>query len=41
MLDQVLKVFDIHPDVDLGLMKENQSLSELSSRVMSSDGHIL
>jgi UDP-N-acetylglucosamine 2-epimerase len=35
MLDQVLKVFDIHPDVDLGLMKENQSLSELSSRVMT------
>ncbi len=34
MLDQVLKVFEIQPDVDLGLMKENQSLAELSSRVM-------
>jgi len=35
MLDQVLKVFEIHPDIDLGLMKENQTLSELSSRIIT------
>ena len=31
MLDQVLEFFDIEPDYDLNLMKENQSLNELSS----------
>ena len=25
MLEQVLKVFDIHPDYDLDIMKENQT----------------
>ena len=34
MLDQVLKITDIIPDVDLDLMKPNQSLSQLTSRVM-------
>jgi UDP-N-acetylglucosamine 2-epimerase (non-hydrolysing) len=34
MLDQVLKITDIEPDVDLDLMKPNQSLSQLTSRVM-------
>jgi UDP-N-acetylglucosamine 2-epimerase (non-hydrolysing) len=32
MLDQVLSVFDIIPDLDLDLMREEQSLSELTSR---------
>jgi UDP-N-acetylglucosamine 2-epimerase (non-hydrolysing) len=32
MLDQVLGVFDIAPDVDLGLMRENQTLADLTSR---------
>lgn len=32
MLDQVLDVFGIQPDVDLGLMKENQGLAEFASR---------
>ncbi|HVO74940.1 MAG TPA: UDP-N-acetylglucosamine 2-epimerase (non-hydrolyzing), partial [Ignavibacteriaceae bacterium] len=32
MLDQVLKIFGIEPDVDLNIMKPNQSLAELSSR---------
>lgn len=35
MLDQVLKVFEISPDVDLGLMRDNQTLSELSVRVIT------
>jgi UDP-N-acetylglucosamine 2-epimerase (non-hydrolysing) len=36
MLDQVLKVFNITPDYDLNLMTANQSLSELSSRLLIS-----
>ena len=32
MLDQVLKAFNIVPDVDLNIMKANQSLSELTAR---------
>jgi UDP-N-acetylglucosamine 2-epimerase (non-hydrolysing) len=31
MLDQVLRIFDICPNVDLNIMKPNQSLAELSS----------
>ncbi len=34
MLDQVLKVFDIHPDYDLNIMKQGQTLSEITSRVL-------
>ena len=34
MLDQVLQVFDLKPDYDLGLMKPGQSLSELTSRAL-------
>lgn len=33
MLDQVLEFFEIHPDYDLNIMKPNQSLNELSSRI--------
>jgi UDP-N-acetylglucosamine 2-epimerase (non-hydrolysing) len=36
MLDQVLKVFDLSPDYDLNLMTSNQSLSELSSKLLIS-----
>lgn len=32
MLDQVLEVFKIVPDTDLGIMKTNQNLSELTSK---------
>src|SRR5258708_7722546 len=32
MLDQVLEVFGIRPDIDLGLMKQNQGLAEFASR---------
>lgn len=31
MLDQVLELFDIRPDYDLNLMRENQSLSRLTA----------
>lgn len=33
MLDQVLQFFEISPDYDLNIMKPNQSLNELSSRI--------
>lgn len=32
MLDQVLEIFDIHPDYDLNIMKERQTLVEIVSR---------
>ncbi|MFA6129507.1 MAG: UDP-N-acetylglucosamine 2-epimerase (non-hydrolyzing) [Candidatus Omnitrophota bacterium] len=31
MLDQVLSVFDLKPDIDLNLMRDNQSLEELTA----------
>jgi UDP-N-acetylglucosamine 2-epimerase (non-hydrolysing) len=35
MLDQVLKVFKIEPDYDLDIMKQNQTLSTITSNVLS------
>ena len=35
MLDQVLSVFGVVPDVDLDLMRPNQSLASLSARAMT------
>ncbi len=35
MLDQVLELFDIKPDYDLDLMRENQSLPELSAAIFT------
>lgn len=35
MLDQVLDLFDIMPDYDLNLMRENQSLAELSASIFT------
>jgi len=35
MLDQVLQLFDIHPDVDLDLMRENQPLTELTAAILT------
>jgi len=35
MLDQVLEVFDIHPDMDLNLMKPNQSLAQLTADIFT------
>lgn len=36
MLDQVLEIFSIVPDTDLDLMKSNQTLSSLTSTIISS-----
>lgn len=33
MLDDVLKVFKIHPDYDLNIMRANQNLSKLTARI--------
>ena len=35
MLDSVLEVFDVHPDYDLNIMKENQTLFEVTVLVMT------
>lgn len=34
MLDQVLRIFDIHPDFDLNIMKQGQDLYDITSRVL-------
>lgn len=34
MLDQVLELFEIRPDIDLDLMRPNQDLCELTSKVL-------
>jgi UDP-N-acetylglucosamine 2-epimerase (non-hydrolysing) len=34
MLDQVLKVFDIRPDIDLNLMKPGQELSDITANIL-------
>jgi UDP-N-acetylglucosamine 2-epimerase (non-hydrolysing) len=34
MLDQVLSIFDIIPDIDLNIMKPNQDLFDVTSGVM-------
>lgn len=36
MLDQVLELFQITPDLDLNLMKPNQNLAELTAQIFSS-----
>ena len=41
MLDQVLNIFEIKPDVDLDLMKPKQTLSGLSARILSSVDNVL
>lgn len=41
MLDQVLDIADIQPDFDLDLMKANQSLDDLTSRLLTGIGKIL
>ena len=35
MLDQVLDIFDLDVDLDMALMKPNQGLSELTSRLLA------
>jgi len=34
MLDQVLRIFEIHPDYDLGIMEENQTLTSILTKAM-------
>ena len=34
MLDQVLRAFDIHPDFDLDVMRQGQTLSDITARVL-------
>ena len=34
MLDQVLNLFEISPDIDLNIMQENQTLPELTARLL-------
>jgi UDP-N-acetylglucosamine 2-epimerase (non-hydrolysing) len=41
MLDQVLEVFDLVPDVDLDLMQPNQSLDAVAARAIEAIGHYL
>lgn len=41
MLDQVLKLVNIAPDIDLDLMETNQSLDKLSARILLSVGEAL
>ena len=41
MLDQVLTLFDIHPDVDLDIMKADQDLAHITTEVLNGVGKIL
>jgi UDP-N-acetylglucosamine 2-epimerase (non-hydrolysing) len=41
MLDQVLDLFEIKPDVDLGLMEDNQTLSQITARALTSLDNVL
>lgn len=41
MLDQVLNIFNIVPDIDLDLMRDNQSLPDLTARVITRIDQIL
>lgn len=35
MLDQVLTIFDVHPDYDLNIMKQGQDLTDVTARVLT------
>jgi UDP-N-acetylglucosamine 2-epimerase (non-hydrolysing) len=41
MLDQVLSIADISPDVDLDLMRPNQSLPQITSRILTGIDDVL
>ncbi|MBX3535846.1 MAG: UDP-N-acetylglucosamine 2-epimerase (non-hydrolyzing) [Xanthobacteraceae bacterium] len=41
MLDQVLSITDIEPDVDLDLMRPNQSLPQITSRILTGIDDVL
>lgn len=35
MLDQVLQIFDVHPDYDLNIMKQRQDLTDVTVRILT------
>lgn len=35
MLDQVLKIFDVKPDIDLNIMKQGQDLTDVTIRILN------
>ena len=35
MLDQVLKIFDVQPDIDLNIMKQGQDLTDVTVRILT------
>ena len=41
MLDQVLKIFDIHPAFDLNVMKHDQTLFDITSRILIETGKVI
>ncbi len=41
MLDQVLKLFELKPDYDLDLMRDDQTLAELSAAIFKDLDHVL
>ena len=41
MLDQVLRIFDIVPDFDLNVMKQGQSLEDITSSILSGMKNVL
>ena len=41
MLDQVLKIFNIKPDIDLNLMRKDQNLLNLTSLILDEMGKVL
>ena len=41
MLDQVLETFDVIPDYDLSIMKEKQTLFDITTNILNSIGEVL
>ncbi|MDE1376571.1 UDP-N-acetylglucosamine 2-epimerase, partial [Bacillus licheniformis] len=41
MLDQVLSAFDIQPDFDLNIMKDRQTLADITTRALSKLNELL
>ena len=41
MLDQVLTIFDVHPDYDLNIMKQGQDLYDVTARVLTGMREVL
>ena len=41
MLDQVLKAFNVKPDYDLSIMKQNQTLFDITTNILNGIGEVL